>query len=313
MQPGDLPSLAMLRAFEAAARTLSFTEAGREMNVSHAAISQHVRRLEAHLDRSLIVRSGRGLALTADGAALGQRLTEGFGTIREALEAFSQDDASRPLSVTMTPMFAMNWLLPRLPRFHDAHPGVELMLNPTAQLVDMSGRDYDLAIRYGEGSWPGFDVQPLVVSRFIVVGAPELVAKLPDTRPETLMRATWLQEFGTDEITRWLALQGISAPRPGRITNLPGFMIPDAVRQGQGLACLTRAFIEEDLRSGAMAAVHESSDDRQGYYIVTRPGPMRPPLRAFAAWLRREARDQPQPSAPPPGASQPRRGRPGAP
>ncbi len=152
-----LPSLAALRAFEAAARTLSFSEAGREMNVSHAAVAQNVRRLEAELGRPLMARSGRGLALTADGAALARGLSEGFGTIRATLAAFAADDAARPLRITMTPNFAVGFLIPRLGGFHRAHPEVELDLDPSARVVDLAAGGVDLAIRYGNGGWPGLE------------------------------------------------------------------------------------------------------------------------------------------------------------
>jgi LysR family glycine cleavage system transcriptional activator len=259
-----LPSLSMLRAFEAAARTRSFSAAGRELNVSHAAIGQHVRKLEAHLDRPLMQRAGRGLSLTPDGAALAQGLTEGFGVLRDAVKAFSAEDAARPVHVTLTPNFAMSWLVPRLGRFRALHPEVELRIDPTGALVDMARREHDLAIRYGRGVWPGMEATPLVRSRFLICGSPELAAQVPD--------------------------QGIVGPRPARVTVMPGFMLLSALREGQGVACTTEMAVRGDLASGALVALHEDPAPESGYHIVRRPGPMRPPVRALFDWLRREAR-----------------------
>lgn len=283
----------MLRAFEAAARTRSFTAAGRELNVSHAAIGQQVRKLEAHLDRPLMLRAGRGLSLTPDGAALAQGLSEGFDTLRDAVRAFSADDALRPVHVTLTPNFAMSWLMPRLGRFREAHPEVELRIDPTGAIADLSRREHDLAIRYGRGVWPGLESTPLIRSRFLICGAPSLAARVSDPTPEALLALPWLQEADTDEIAVWLAEQGIVGPRPSRTTVMPGFMLLGALREGQGIACTTEMTVRGDLASGALVALHEDPTPESGYHIVRRPGPMRPPVRALFDWLRREARQPP--------------------
>ncbi|MFT6774269.1 MAG: LysR family glycine cleavage system transcriptional activator [Paracoccaceae bacterium] len=287
----NLPPLSMLRAFEAAARTSSFSAAGRELNVSHAAIGQQVRKLEAHLDRALMLRAGRGLTLTADGAALARGLTEGFDALRAAVEALSAQDETRPLHITMTPNFAMTWLMPRLGRFRAAHPDIELRINPTGAVVDLALRDHDLAIRYGRGDWPGMDCTPLLRSRFLICGSPDLAARVPpDPTPEALLALPWLEEVDTEEVAIWLAEQGVVGPRPARVTVLPGFMLLSALRDGQGIACTSEMAVRGDLASGALVALHEDPAPESGYHLVRRLGPMRPPLRAFAAWLRAETR-----------------------
>ena len=113
----DLPSLAALRAFEVAARTGSYSAAAQELNVTHAAIAQHVRAVEAHLDTVLMVRDGRAMAPTEVGATLAAELSAGFRQIVEAVEAINADIEARPISVSVTPSFADNWLMPRLTRF----------------------------------------------------------------------------------------------------------------------------------------------------------------------------------------------------
>ena len=284
-----LPPLAMLRAFEAASRHGSLSEAGRELNVTHAAISQQVKKLEAWLDRPLIRRAGRGVALTPDGAQLAQGLRTGFDALRDALSAFLEEDASRPLAITMTPNFAMYWLMPRLARFRAARPEIELRINPTGANVDMTDRSHDLAIRYGDGGWPGLEASPLLLTRFLICAAPDLAAQVAGQGPEALLTLPWLQELDTDEVRMWQRMEGIEAPPPARVTSLPGPMLMQGLRDGQGVGSVAEVFVKEDLASGRLVALHVGRRTGSGYHIVRRPGPLRAPARAFADWLRREA------------------------
>lgn len=285
-----LPPLAMLRAFEAASRTLSFSAAGRELNVSHAAIAQQVRKLEELLDRPLMTRAGRGLALTADGAALARGVTEGFDRLREAFAELMEEDASRPVTLTMTPNFAISWLMPRLGRFRAAHPEIELRIDPTGRTVDMQARTHDLAIRYGLGVWEGLEVEPLAPTRFLICAAPALAAQVEGRGLEALLDLPWLQELDTDEIAAWLREEGIAAPPPSRITHLPGPMLMAALREGQGVGSVAEIFARDDLAAGRLVELHGAARRGSGYHLVRRPGPMRPPVRALHAWLKAEAR-----------------------
>lgn len=290
--PDRLPPLACLRAFEATARHGAFSAAARELNVTHAAVAQQVRRLESLLGRPLVVRAGRGVELTADGARLATRLIEGFDVIRAAFAEFTAEDATRALRVTLTPMFAANWLMPRLGAFRAAHPEIELMLNPSPEIVDLRREDYDLAIRFGTGAWPGLEAEPFLPSGFVVVGAPALVGDVEIRHPRDLTRLPWLQEQ-TGEFEVWLAAHGVEPEaRPG-VTHLPGYMVLAAAREGQGIALTSRVLVEEDLAAGRLVVLFEDPDYRGGavgYFLVRRPGPMRPPLRAFVEWLRATAR-----------------------
>lgn len=288
----ELPPLAMLRAFEAAARTLSFSEAGRELNVTHAAIGQQVRRLEQWLDRPLMLRAGRGMALTPDGAALARGLTEGFDILREIIAAFVAEDDSRPVDLTLTPNFAMSWLMPRLGRFRAAHPEIELRINPTGRVVDMGARDHDLAIRYGRGEWEGLVSEPLAPTRFLICGTPDLAARAAGRGPEALLELPWLQELDSDEIALWLREEGIAAPPPSRVTSLPGPMLMAAIREGQGIGSVAEIFARDDLATGRLVALHQDSRAGSGYHLVRRPGPLRPPAKALFDWLRREGKTE---------------------
>ena len=290
----DLPSLTALRAFEAAARNLSFSAAGREMNVTHAAVSQQVRRLEDRLGAALLVRSGRGLELTEDGRWLAARLTESFDGLRSAVAAFSTAAEERPLRVTLTPMFAADWLMPRLGDFRAAHPDVELMLNPSPDLIDLRREPYDLAIRFGTGDWPGLEAEPFLPSGFIVVAAPALVEGVSLEDYSDLTRLPWVVQEGNDEFDVWMAAHGVHVSGKHDITHLPGYMVLPAARAGQGIALVSRILVDDDLAASRLVGLFEDAEyrgARAGYYLARRPGPMREVTKQFARWLRRAARD----------------------
>lgn len=288
-----LPPLAALRAFEATARHLSFSAAARELNVTHVAVGQQVRRLERHLGAVLVARSGRGVELTPDGARLAGRLVEGFGLVRAALAEFAEASSDRPLRITLTPMFAATWLMPRLAAFRADHPEIELMLNPSPDLVDLRREDYDLAIRFGTGDWPGLEAEPFIASGFIVVAAPSVIEGVRLETHADLAKLPWVLQQGSDEFDVWLATHGVHVENKHDVTHLPGYMLLPAAREGQGAALASRVLVEDDLRSGRLVGLFEDAAYRgssAGYYIVHRPGPLRPPARAFLRWLKRAAK-----------------------
>jgi len=297
MDWSDMPPLATLRSFEAAARHLNFTSAGREMNVTHAAQSQQVRRLEERLGVSLMGREGRRLALTDDGARLAWQLSEGVGTLQQAIAAFTDNEAMRALKVTVTPIFATSWLMPRIADFRTGHPDIELMLNPTFELIDLRRDNYDLAIRYGAGRWPRLQSEPLILSSFVVVAATSLVGDRRIETPADAADLPWLQELGTDELKIWMERRGVTVPNKKNITHLPGYMIMSALRDGQGVACTARVFVEEDIRAGRLVVLFEEEEGSEqypsAYHMVWQPGPMRPPLKAFVTWLKQVAKAEP--------------------
>jgi LysR family glycine cleavage system transcriptional activator len=284
----NLPPLASLRAFVAYADTRSVTAAGDVLNVSHAAISQQLRSLEAHLGLSLFDRSERTLKLTAEGETLARAALDGLNQIALTVEALTGANADRPLQLTTTPTLAAAWLLPRLPDFRERHPEVDIMIDPSAHVVSMDPGGIDLALRYGNGQWPGLDAELLVKSPIAVVAAPSLVGDVTSLTPEELQNFHWLQELGTSEATQWLAQFGLERASHRGITSLPGNMMMEAARQGQGVAIVARVFAEPDIAAGRLRLLFEDSLEK-GYWIVTRPGVPRPPLAAFLRWLRREA------------------------
>jgi LysR family glycine cleavage system transcriptional activator len=283
-----LPPLAQLRAFAALAETGSMSAAGALLNVSHAAVSQQVRALEAFLGVRLHDRAGRQVVLTEEGRRLGRVLHDSFEAIAGEVEALLGDDADRPLQITTTPAFAARWLMPRMAAFHEAHPDIDLMLNPTPAAVDPAPGGIDLAIRFGSGDWKGVDSELLLQTKFVIAAARSLVGDRQITSATELLEFPWLQEVGTNEAKEWLAARGVTEGRVRRMTSLPGHLLQEALRAGDGVAATARAFIEAEVASGEIVALFEDEGRGLGYHLVTRPGAKRPALKAVMRWLRRQ-------------------------
>ena len=204
----------------------------------------------------------------------------------------AEDERARPLRITLTPMFASTWLLPRLGAFREAHPEIELMLDPTAENVDLKAAGHDLAIRYGDGRWPGLESRPLLPSRFVVVVAKTLLDSLSAEGEPDIRELPWLQEQGTDELRSWLARRGVDVGQKTNIIHLPGYMTLAALRDGQGVAATTRVFVEEDIRAGRLVVLYEDvRTDATAYHLAWPEGGLRPSARAFVRWAVAQARE----------------------
>jgi LysR family glycine cleavage system transcriptional activator len=283
----DMPPLSALRAFAAFAETGNLQQAGEQLNVSHAAISQQLRHLETHMGVPLLDRSGRSLRLTSEGEQLAQALALGFGAIRSAVQDLTSRGAGQPLHVTCTPMFATHWLMPRLAGFRQAYPDVDLVIDPTGEVVRLAPGGIDIALRYGTGTWPGLEAEMLLASPMVVVAAPGLLDKRAVTTPEDLLDLPWLEEIGTNEASVWLRSRGVQdGVKAGRVV-LPGNLLMEALRAGQGVAVSVREFVALDVAAGRLTELFCEEKGR-GYHIVHRPGLLRPGARHFVNWLRRE-------------------------
>lgn len=287
-----LPPLSALRAFSAFAETGSVVAAAAQLGVTHAAVSQQIRALEKALDLALVARSGRRVEMTDDGRRLAEGVGRGFDEIARAVAELREGQDRRALQVTTTAMFASAWLVPRLGGFRAAHPGIDLVLDPSAGLRTLEPGGFDVAIRSGRGDWPGLEAKLLIPAPLVVVATPALLEGRAGSDLDALAALPWLSELGHNEATEFLARHGIVKALSGGVTHLPGNLLLDSVRAGHGLAVVTELLAEQDIASGRLQIVLRDEIDR-GYYLVTRPGPQRPPLRAFARWIAREARRQP--------------------
>jgi LysR family glycine cleavage system transcriptional activator len=279
-----LPPLNSLRAFALVAETGSFTRAAERLNVTHAAVSQQVKALERRLEIILVARTGRGIVLTDEGLLLAQDLRLGFETIGQGVERLTQAADDRPVQITMSPAFAFEWFMPRIVEFQHENPGITLMLNPTAEVVELKPGGIDIAIRYGDRRRPRADITSVLVTDMIVVGAPDLIVGRDLSDPAFLVELPWLQELGTNEAAEWLTYHGVVLDGPLTVHHMPGNLIMEAVRRGDGVTYTARAFFQKDLESGALVELF--SEPAFGtYYIETHDGPQRRTVRVFLKWL----------------------------
>ena len=280
-----LPPLTALRAFTALAQEGSASAAGARLNVSHAAISQQVKLLEAHMGLALTQRDGRSLALTADGLHLAEALIQGFGAIAQRVAAMTGADAQRPLQISVTPQFASSWLMPRLGDFQARHPGVDLMIHPSPQRADPAPGGVDIAIRFGLGHWPGLEAELLLPSEIVVVAAPALVGDREFTQLEELLDYPWLTELHASFAADWMFRGDLAKLRGTSVTQVPGNLMLDGVRAGHGIAVLTTSSVEADVAAGRLRILFREKGET-GYFILTRDGVMRPQAKTFLRWLR---------------------------
>ncbi len=284
----DLPPLTSLRAFSALAETGSAVSAGAKLNVSHAAISQQIKALEAHMNVALVDRSGRQMSLTENGQQLADALKLGFEGIARCIDALTGADADRPVQVSTTQLFAVGWLMPRLQRFQIAHPEINLMINPTPQVIEMEPGGVDVALRFGTGDWPGLDSYLLVPSDIVVAASADLVGSKDYQDPVELCCFPWLQELGSADVPDWLRRHGVPYDRL-RSIEMPGNLILEGARRGQGIIIASYSNLQSDIETGRLRELFRDRGET-GYFLVTRPGVLRPSAKAFVNWLKTEAK-----------------------
>ena len=289
MKWSEFPTLNSLRAFSAVAETMSFSRAADSLNVTHAAVSQQVKALEERIGLTLLERKGKVLTLTTEGKSLAHDLSIGFTAIHDGVTALARASAERAVQITMPPAFATSYLIPRIAGFQREYPEVTLMLNPTAEIMELTPDGIDVAIRYCDGNIPGMMVTLLLKSDMVVVGARDLIRGHPIQNPASLCDLPWLQELGSNDIDEWMQRQKITPTQPMQITYMPGSLIMDAVRRGHGLTFTARSFVEKDIEAGFLTECFSESDVG-AYYIVTRPDRLRPSVLTFVSWLGRQSK-----------------------
>ncbi len=282
-----LPPLNALRTFEVAARHNGFTGAAAELRVSHAAVSRHVRSLEARLGVTLFRRAKRGVELTEDGMRYLKAVSAAFESIAEATEALAKPKDVR-VRISVEPAFAGRWLIRRLGRFQAAHPDVDVVLDSSPRLVDLTRDEADLAVRYGQGGWPGVRQDLLASSRVFAVGRKELRGRRRAAfAPDQLRAFILLHEDDGSLWRRWFAAAGIADVNVGRGPRIleTGLAI-DAAVAGQGIALADEALIADDLANGRLVKLCDVALADGAYYLLSLASAQRRrPLAAFRDWL----------------------------
>ncbi len=288
-----LPSLKALRAFEAGARHLSFTQAAEELSVTQTAISHQVRQLEDNLGVKLFDRRPRELTLTPAGSTLYPVLAEAFDRINETVARIRSRPESRPLSVSLTPTFGSRWLAQRLGRFWREHPDVDLRLHHSVQLVDLRREDVDMAVRWGRGDWVGLISERLMRAQATPLCSPALSnGPKPLRSPSDLKHHTLIHQKDYQEWTEWLAAAGVKDVngQRGPVIDDANAIIQSAM-EGHGVMIGIPQVLSDELASGKLVAPFEARPDPAfAYYVVYPPGGMdRPETRAFRDFLMAEA------------------------
>jgi DNA-binding transcriptional LysR family regulator len=282
-----LPPLGALRAFEAAARHVSFSRAAEELNVTQAAISHQVKQLEAWLGVPLFRRLTRALRLTDEGQALLPAVGQALDRLAQAVERVSAGGGAGTLTVSALTTFVLNWLVPRLPRFQAAHPELDVRLSTNRALVDFTRDDVDVAVRYGVGHWPGLRADKLFDDILTVLCGSAFKDRL--RTPADLLGVPLLQSGDTNpEWALWFEAAGVRHPNPDKG---PGFdstrIAVDAAIDGLGVAIGGARLFTDMLAQGRLFQPFDLVvPSGKAYWLVTPEAAAdRPKIKAFRDWM----------------------------
>ncbi|HYG89730.1 MAG TPA: transcriptional regulator GcvA [Azospirillum sp.] len=282
-----LPSLNGLRAFEAAARQLSFTRAAEELNVTQSAVSHQIRALEEQMGVPLFRRVNQGLLLTDAGQLLLPAVRDAFDRLAAGVERVRGHEASGTLTVSVSPYFAGRWLMPRIGRFRALHPEIELRLSASQQYVDFTREtDIDMGLRHGLGTWEGLRAVRFLDDGVFPVCSPSLHPPLHT--PGDLRAHVLLDDEQHGYWRAWLVAAGLEdlAPTAGlRLTDI-GLAMQAAIA-GQGVAMGRASLVEEDLAAGRLVRPFALSipADYGIYAVCPEAAAERPKIAAFRDWL----------------------------
>lgn len=295
--PERLPPLTALRAFEAAARHLSFQDAAAELSVTPAALSFQIKSLEEHLGAPLFRRLNRRVELTEAGRALTEPATQGFQTLAGGWRAAKRTLDSGILTVTAGPAFTAKWLAPRLFHFAQKHPEIELRFAATLRMLDFSTDDIDIAIRFGPSDSKadaGLHLAMQIGEWLTPMMHPDLVAKYPT--PESLLEAPIIFDdsiaFLQNSVSwaDWFGANGIRADDLHGPHFSQADHAIDAAQSGAGVVLGRLSLAESSLRKGQLIAPFELALVPRAFFSVLTPkgAETRPNTRAFLDWLAAE-------------------------
>lgn len=289
--PRRLPPLNALKAFEAAARSESFTRAAEELNVTQGAVSHQVKALEDTLGIRLFNRERQRLTMTEAGR-------DYLAVVRDALDRIAagtdrlQRRSSRTLTVSTSPDFAAKWLVHRLGRFAESHPDIDLRVSAAADHVDFAREDVDVAVRHGDGKWPGLDAMRLCSEQLFPVCSPKLIAgRNRIARASDLLKFPLLRLNDWETWTRWFEAAGVDDPVPHGPTLNRASMLIDAAADGQGIALARTTLAAWDLINGRLARPIDVSLRLSNTYWIVCPkvNATLPKIASFRKWLLAEA------------------------
>jgi LysR family transcriptional regulator, glycine cleavage system transcriptional activator len=292
-----LPNLTALRAFEAAARHQNFSRAADEIHVTHGAISHQIRALEQELGLDLFNRNGKRIAITADGQRFAQVVRQALFDIALATDELRASSRQQRLTVTALPSFAGRWLSPRLGRFIEQNPAVEVMLQSSNHLTDFGREPVDLGIRFGSGLYPGLSVELLLDDYYYPVVSPRFNGGQLPRSPQQLAESTLLRCV-REPWQPWFDAVALDQPEPtGGLVFEDSSMLVRAAAEGHGIALARHVLASADIEAGALVRLFDVAVKcPSSYYLVCLPSALqRPQVQAFRRWLFDEAGSQKEP------------------
>ena len=292
-----LPPMNSLVVFEAAARHRNFTRAADELTVTQSAVSRQIQLLEDHLGTTLFQRRSRGLELTTEGERLHRAVAMGLEHIANVAADIRRHRTPGELTIATSVTFASYWLMARLASFRAAHPETELRLVASSPVYDLTAAGIDLAVRYGDGEWPGVDAERLFDDEIWPICAPQYLERHGSLqRPADLLDHTLLHlaQFDRNWVTwdAFLSSFGVTGEPDQRGVTYDNYMvlIQSALR-GEGIALCGRKLAEDFIAQGELVRpLDESLNSERGFYLLRpKDQPMSHAAREFRSWLLAEA------------------------
>ena len=283
-----LPPLNALKAFDSAARHLSFTKAAEELFVTQAAVSHQIKILEDFLGVALFLRKNRTLELTEAGKIYFFDVSNILKKLMDATEKLMKNKAQNVLSINIPQTFGMQWLVPQLSDFNRLYPEIDVRINGVDHDEGLLTRDIDIAVYYGKGDWKGFTVKPLKESRLLILAAPSLLARQPILQPDDLRHHTLLHVHNRDNwqmALNALQLEGLNLQHNPVFSHT--FMALQAAIHGQGVVLANELLAQKEIRQGNLQEIlHLQLKDPKSFYIVYHSDRENDPkIQAFRDWL----------------------------
>lgn len=293
-----IPPFLSLRVFEAAARLGSFARAADELSITAGAVSQHIRILEEFAGQPLFRRLGRGVELTEAGRSAFSHATAAMSEVLQAGRAMRASMRGRRVAISTAPSFASKWLIPRLSRFQEQWPDIEVRMSADMALVDFAVSDIDLVVRYGPGGYEGLHYERLMSESVIVVGSPRLMEGRAIRTAADLSDLPLIHDDSAERDpscpswSMWFAARGVrrADPERGLRFNQSSLALEAAVA-GKGLVLAKRQLALRDIATGQLVSpLEEQSALGFSYWLVWPRGRRFEPAQlAFLEWLREQA------------------------
>lgn len=282
--------LRALQAFDVTATSSSLSRAADNMNVTHGAVSRQIKLLEQYLGVQLFHRRHDGVELTQAGQQLRQATSQAFSTLQHGVQSVKRQHQRQSITVTLSTSLALKWLVPHLPSFYEAHPGIGLLLDTNDALVNFDDADVDVALRFGVPDWKGLFHKEILAEELIVVAAPKLVSnnQLPMCAEEITKLPLLHDAFNTGWET-WAEERGLSVDlvKPQSVRYADSAVLLEAAIDQQGAALARHLLASRDLERGRLVRLDDSrvALDR-GLHFICRQGEQdRVPVRVFQKWI----------------------------